>query len=89
MSLPPGFVRTLDGRYDLDRQIGEGGMATVYLAHDRKHQRQVAIKVIKPHLGRDVGAERFLEEIRVTANPHHPHLLPLFDFGEADGLLSY
>lgn len=64
-------------------------MATVYLAHDRKHQRQVAIKVIKPQLGRDLGAERFLEEIRVTANLHHPHLLPLFDSGEADGLLYY
>ena len=70
MSLPPDFVRILDGRYELDRQIGEGGMATVYLAIDRKHQRQVAIKVIKPQLGRDVGGARFLEEIRVTANLH-------------------
>src|SRR5262245_38487348 len=79
----------LTGRYRLEREIGAGGMATVYLARDEKHRRNVALKVLKPELGAVLGVERFLAEIQVTANLQHPHLLPLFDSGEADGLLFY
>ncbi len=79
----------LRDRYRIEREIGAGGMATVYLAHDLKHDRDVAIKVLKPELGAVLGAERFLSEIKVTANLQHPNLLPLFDSGEADGLLYY
>ena len=76
-------------RYAIEREIGRGGMATVYLARDVRHHRQVALKVLEPELGAVLGAERFLTEIRVTANLQHPNLLPLFDSGEADGLLFY
>ena len=79
----------LDGRYAVDREIGAGGMATVYLATDIKHDRKVALKVLRPELGAVLGVERFLSEIRVTANLQHPNLLPLFDSGEANGLLFY
>jgi serine/threonine-protein kinase len=79
----------LEGRYTIDREIGRGGMATVYLAQDVKHDRQVALKVLHPELGAILGAERFLTEIKVTANLQHPHILPLHDSGEADGLLFY
>jgi serine/threonine-protein kinase len=79
----------LDGRYLVERELGEGGMATVYLAQDLKHQRSVALKVLKPELAAVVGAERFLAEIQVTANLQHPHILPLHDSGEADGFLYY
>jgi Tol biopolymer transport system component/tRNA A-37 threonylcarbamoyl transferase component Bud32 len=79
----------LAGRYEIERRIGAGGMATVYLARDIKHRRRVALKVLSPELGAVLGPERFLSEIEVTANLHHPHLLPLFDSGEADGLLFY
>ena len=83
------LTESLADRYTLDREIGRGGMATVYLARDVKHQRQVAVKVLDPELGAVVGAERFLAEIKVTANLQHPNLLPLFDSGEAGGLLFY
>jgi serine/threonine-protein kinase len=76
-------------RYRIERQIGKGGMATVYLAQDLKHDRQVALKVLNPELGAMLGAERFLAEIKVTATLQHPNLLPLFDSGEANGLLYY
>ena len=76
-------------RYDIQREIGAGGMATVYLARDPRHERNVALKVLNPELGAVLGVERFLAEIRVTANLQHPNLLPLFDSGEADGLLFY
>jgi eukaryotic-like serine/threonine-protein kinase len=76
-------------RYRLDRELGAGGMATVYLAHDLKHDRDVAIKVLHPDLGAALGGERFLTEIRTTARLQHPHILPLLDSGEADGLLYY
>src|SRR5207244_1826897 len=76
-------------RYAIDREIGAGGMATVYLARDVRHDRPVALKVLNPELGAVLGVERFLAEIRVTANLQHPNLLPLFDSGEADGLLFY
>jgi tRNA A-37 threonylcarbamoyl transferase component Bud32 len=79
----------LADRYRIDREIGAGGMATVYLAEDLKHRRRVALKVLRPELGAVLGPERFLSEINVTANLQHPHLLPLFDSGEADGLLFY
>src|SRR5437773_9945203 len=79
----------LADRYEIEREIGAGGMATVYLARDVKHERRVALKVLTPELGAVLGAERFLSEIRVTANLQHPNLLPLFDSGEADGLLFY
>ena len=67
----------LAGRYEIERELGRGGMATVYLAHDRKHERLVALKVLDPELGAVLGAERFLSEIRVTANLQHPNLLRL------------
>ncbi len=79
----------LEGRYAIERELGEGGMATVYLADDVKHQRKVALKVLKPELAAVVGAERFLAEITTTANLTHPHILPLHDSGEADGFLFY
>ncbi len=79
----------LAGRYEIEGEIGRGGMATVYLARDIRHARHVALKVLSPELGAVLGAERFLGEIRVTANLQHPNLLPLFDSGEAGGLLFY
>jgi eukaryotic-like serine/threonine-protein kinase len=79
----------LADRYSIEREIGRGGMATVYLARDLKHQRNVALKVLDPELGAVLGAERFLSEIRVTANLQHPNLLPLFDSGAVEGLLYY
>ena len=66
----------LDGRYRIERKLGEGGMATVYLAEDIKHERKVALKVLKPELAAALGAERFLAEIKTTANLQHPHILP-------------
>src|SRR5688500_15015609 len=76
-------------RYRTERELGAGGMATVYLAHDLRHDRDVAIKVLHPELGAALGSERFLSEIRTTARLQHPHILPLLDSGEADGLLYY
>jgi serine/threonine-protein kinase len=76
-------------RYRIERPLGEGGMATVYLAHDLKHNRQVALKVLKPELAEVLGAQRFLKEIQVTANLQHPHILPLYDSGNAGGALFY
>jgi serine/threonine-protein kinase len=79
----------LAGRYTVERELGSGGMATVYLAEDMKHHRQVALKVLRPELAAVLGAERFVQEITTTANLQHPHILPLFDSGEADGFLYY
>ena len=79
----------LTGRHEVDREIGAGGMATVYLARDLKHDRKVALKVLRPELAAVIGAERFLSEIKTTANLQHPHILPLFDSGSADGQLFY
>jgi eukaryotic-like serine/threonine-protein kinase len=79
----------LADRYRIERKLGVGGMATVYLAHDLKHDRKVAIKVLKPELAAVLGAARFLAEIRVTANLQHPNLLPLFDSGEVHSFLYY
>ena len=79
----------LEGRYRIERQLGEGGMATVYLADDLRHGRKVAVKVLKPELAALVGPDRFLAEIRTTAILQHPHILSLHDSGQADGLLFY
>ncbi|MBM4193164.1 MAG: hypothetical protein FJ202_02120 [Gemmatimonadetes bacterium] len=79
----------LTGRYRIERELGAGGMATVYLAEDLKHDRKVAIKVLKPELAAVLGAERFVVEIKTTAAMSHPHILPLFDSGTADGFLFY
>jgi Tol biopolymer transport system component/tRNA A-37 threonylcarbamoyl transferase component Bud32 len=79
----------LADRYRLEREVGAGGMATVYLAQDIRHARRVALKVLRPELAAVIGAERFLAEIQLTANLQHPHILPLFDSGEADGYLFY
>jgi Tol biopolymer transport system component/tRNA A-37 threonylcarbamoyl transferase component Bud32 len=89
MSAPEPLISALADRYEIDREIGAGGMANVYLARDVRHHRRVALKVLKPELGAVLGPERFLSEIRVTANLQHPNLLPLFDSGEAGGLLYY
>src|SRR5512143_2045021 len=79
----------LAGRYEIERELGRGGMATVYLARDIRHERLVALKVLNPALGMALSAERFLREIRVTAGLAHPHILPLHDSGDAAGLLYY
>jgi len=79
----------LADRYRIERELGAGGMATVYLAHDLKHDRDVAIKVLHPDLGAALGGDRFLSEIKTTAKLQHPHILPLLDSGDADGLLYY
>jgi hypothetical protein len=81
--------KALSDRYRVERELGVGGMATVFLAHDLKHERDVALKVLHPELAAVLGAERFLAEIKVTAKLQHPHILPLLDSGEADGLLFY
>ncbi len=88
-AVPPGLAAALQDRYrlEMDAQgrpslLGQGGMATVYLAHDLKHDRKVALKVLRPQLAAILGAERFLAEIRTTANLQHPHILPLHDSGE-------
>ena len=79
----------LSDRYAIEQEIGAGGMATVYLAHEAKHDRALAIKVLRPELAVTVGADRFLREIKTTASLNHPHILPLFDSGEANGFLYY
>ena len=79
----------LTDRYEIHRELGQGGMATVYLAQDLKHDRRVALKVLKPELAAVLGAERFVQEIKTTASLQHPHILPLFDSGEAGGFLYY
>ena len=86
---PHRLQNALSDRYRIERELGRGGMATVYLAQDLKHQRPVAIKVLDPELAAVIGAERFLREIEVAARLNHPHILPLHDSGSADGLLYY
>ncbi|UCD24738.1 MAG: protein kinase [Gemmatimonadota bacterium] len=83
------LTKALAGRYSVVEEAGRGGMATVYLAEDRKHGRRVAIKVLKPELAAALGPERFLREIEISARLDHPHILPLYDSGEADGFLFY
>jgi serine/threonine-protein kinase len=89
MELEERLKAALADRYQIERQIGSGGMATVYLAQDLKHDRKVAVKILKPELAAVVGAERFLAEIKTTANLQHPNILPLFDSGEVDGQLFF
>ena len=79
----------LAGRYAIEREIGRGAMATVYLARDLRHERPVAVKVLGPELARLLGPERFLREIRIAATLQHPNVLPLYDSGEAEGFLYY
>ncbi len=79
----------LADRYSIEHELGEGGMATVYLAEDLRHKRKVAVKVLRPGLAAVLGAARFVQEITTTANLQHPHILPLFDSGEADSFLYY
>jgi serine/threonine-protein kinase len=86
---PDRLTAALADRYRLERELGQGGMATVYLAHDLRHDRKVAVKVLHPDLAAALGAERFLAEIKTTANLQHPHILPLHDSGAADGFLFY
>ena len=81
--------RVLGDRFDVEREIGRGGMATVFLGHDRKHDRPVAIKVLRQEVAASVGSDRFLSEIRTAARLQHPHIMPLHDSGEADGFLYY
>src|SRR5688500_281581 len=81
-ALIPQLTAALAGRYRVDRVLGTGGRATVYLADDLRHRRKVAIKVLKPELTAAVGRERFVKEIELTAGLHHPHILPLFDSGQ-------
>ena len=83
------LTAALSDRYRLEREVGQGGMATVYLAEDLRHGRKVAIKVLHPELSAVLGGDRFLAEIKVTANLQHPHILGLIDSGDADGLLYY
>jgi len=79
----------LTARYKLQRELGQGGMAKVFLAHDLKYQRAVAVKVLLSELAESVGAARFLHEIQIAARLHHPHILPLYDSDEAQGFLYY
>ena len=83
------LTAALSRSYRIKRELGQGGMATVYLAHDLKHDRDVAIKVLRPNLGEMLGADRFLSEIKTTARLQHPNILALLESGEADGLLFY
>src|SRR5437868_10364354 len=94
MTPPPGgpidtLQSALGDRYKFEREIGAGGMATVYLARDLRHDREVAVKVLHPDLGAALGSERFLSEIKTTAKLQHPHILPLLDSGQAGSLLYY
>ncbi len=89
MSVDIPLAAALADRYRIERELGQGGMAIVYLAEDVRHHRRVAIKVLHPQLSAVIGSERFLKEIELTANLQHPHILPLFDSGEAGGLLYY
>jgi serine/threonine-protein kinase len=87
--IPAALTTALSGQYRFERELGAGGMAVVYLARDLKHDRDVAIKVLKPEVAAAIGVNRFLSEIRTTGNLKHPHILPLFDSGSAGSLLFY
>jgi Tol biopolymer transport system component len=87
--VPQALANAMQDRYRLERELGSGGMATVYLAHDLRHGRQVAVKVLHPELSALLGGDRFLSEIKTTAALQHPHILPLFDSGDANGNLFY
>ena len=89
MAAPLELVSALSGSYRLERELGAGGMATVFLAEDLKHKRKVAVKVLRPELAATLGPERFLREVTIAANLQHPHVLPLYDSGQAAGFLYY
>ncbi len=89
MTLQQRLEAGLGGRYAIERELGQGGMAVVFLAHDSRHERRVAVKVLRPEIAAEIGAERFLREIKLAAGLTHPHILPVYDSGEADGLLFY
>jgi Tol biopolymer transport system component/tRNA A-37 threonylcarbamoyl transferase component Bud32 len=89
MTATDRLAAALADRYRIERELGQGGMATVYLAEDLKHDRKVAVKVLRPELAAVLGADRFVQEIKTTAQLQHPHILPLFDSGSADGFLYY
>jgi serine/threonine protein kinase len=90
MTDPPDSVAdALRDRYTLQRELGRGGMAVVYLAHDIRHGRPVALKILHPEVAAALGPERFLREIQLTARLQHPHILPIHDSGEASGRLWY
>jgi eukaryotic-like serine/threonine-protein kinase len=88
-SLPERLNRGLEGRYRIERELGQGGMAVVFLAQDLRHDRHVALKVLRPEISAEIGAERFLREIKLAAGLTHPHILPVYDSGDAGGLLFY
>src|SRR5947207_15761223 len=83
------LAAALADRYRLERELGAGGMATVYLAEDVRHRRKVAVKVLRPELAASMGPDRFLREIEIAAQLQHPHILPLLDSGDAGGFLFY
>src|ERR1044071_3466657 len=85
----PRLQAGLSGRYSLERELGQGGMALVFLAKDLRHDRKVALKVLRPEISAEIGAERFLREIKLAAGLTHPHILPVYDSGQADGMLFY
>ena len=87
--IPPGLAAAVADRYRIERELGQGGMATVYLAADLRHDRKVALKVLRPELAATIGPERFLREIRIAAQLQHPHILPLLESGEAGGFVYY
>ncbi len=89
IDLAQRLERGLSGRYAIERELGQGGMAIVFLANDAKHGRKVAVKVLRPELASEIGGDRFLREIKLAAGLTHPHILPVYDSGEADGLLFY
>ncbi len=89
MTNPDRLITALADRYRIERELGQGGMATVYLAEDVKHRRQVAVKVLRPELAAALGPERFMQEIEIAARLQHPHILPVHDSGEAGGFLFY
>ena len=89
----PNLIERLESglrdRYAIERQLGEGGMAIVFLAQDLRHDRKVALKVLRPEISAEIGAERFLREIKMAAGLNHPHILAVYDSGQTDGLLFY
>jgi serine/threonine-protein kinase len=89
LTIDSRLTNALADHYRLERGLGQGGMATVYLAEDLKHLRKVAVKVLRPELAATLGPDRFLREIQIAAHLQHPHILPLLDSGEAQGFLFY
>src|SRR6187402_2729916 len=87
LSMHKGLEDALTGSYEIERELGRGGMATVYLAQDARHKRRVALKVLHPDLSSSIGPDRFLREIQLAVRLNHPHIVPLFDSGEAGGFL--